>query len=69
LLLLPRVAGERPSLANGRIRRAAIAGLASLLLHAFVDFHLRIPLITMMALLLTAIILTPTSFAEAESAD
>jgi hypothetical protein len=43
-----------------RLRAAAWIGLATLLAHAAVDFHLRVPLIGMQALLLVALVSTPT---------
>lgn len=53
--------------APARLRRAAAVGLISMLMHALVDFHLRIPLVGMQALLLATIVLTPPSAIQAES--
>jgi hypothetical protein len=53
--------------ADARIRRAAAAGLATLLGHALVDFHLRIPLIAIAALLLLALALVPPPAPDSET--
>ena len=51
-------AARRFSRRQRRFRRAALAGLAVALLHATLDFHLRIPLVGFQALLLTALVFT-----------
>jgi O-antigen ligase len=53
-----RVLGEqraRFSFAHGLLKRAAMVGTAIALLHAFLDFHLRVPQVCFMALTLIAL--------------
>jgi O-antigen ligase len=60
---------RRMGLREGRLRRAAMAGLGATVAHGFVDFHLRIPLITMTAVALVVLILSPLDADEWEPED
>ncbi|MCC6547641.1 O-antigen ligase family protein [Candidatus Sumerlaeota bacterium] len=60
---------ERSSWNHRRMHRAALAGVAIALLHAALDFHLRIPQVGFMVLTLVALTLQPGIFKVTQKAD
>lgn len=50
---------RRGTFAEGMLQRAAVASLATLLVQATLDFHLRVPVVGFCALMLAAVVLAP----------
>lgn len=64
-----RLRAARLSWGGRRLQRAAMAGIAIALLHATLDFHLRIPQVSFMVLTLVALTLQPGIFKVIQKAD
>ncbi|HMZ52774.1 MAG TPA: hypothetical protein PK988_10945, partial [Candidatus Sumerlaeota bacterium] len=64
-----RLRAARLSWGGRRLQRAAMAGIAIALLHATLDFHLRIPQVGFMVLTLVALTLQPGIFKVIQKAD